>query len=111
MVKPVKVTSTDLVFAADAVCVLYANIIYADKEGVVTECPTPISGIFQACTLEVPPRKDENGYLSVYVWCYINNVQPSDFEDGYWVILKVPPHGLIELPDYCGEIIDRISVN
>lgn len=110
MLKQVKVTNTDFVLGADAVCVLYAQVTYVNEAGILTECPTPISGIFEVCNLELPPRKNENEHLSVYVWCFVNDIQPFNFDDGYWLILKVSPHGLIELPDYCGEVIDRIDV-
>lgn len=66
MPKQVRVRDTDLVLDADAVCVLYAKVFYTNEDGVVTEYPTSISGIFHSWPLEMPPRKDENGYLSVY---------------------------------------------
>lgn len=110
MPKPIKVTDTDLVLDVDAVCVLYAKVFYANEDGVVTECPTPISGIFHSWPLEMPPREDENGYLSVYVWCLINEIKLDEGdEEGYWLVLKVPPHGYIELPGYTGEVISRIN--
>lgn len=106
MSKPLEVTVTDLGLAADAVCVLYAKVLYENEHGVVTECPRRISGIFRAWSLELPPRKDEHGDLSVYVWCAINETD----DDAYWFVLKVPQHGFIELPNYTGEIISRIKI-
>ena len=112
MLKPVKVTETECVFGAVAVCVLYAKARYANEGGVVTECPTPISGVFQAWSLEISPRKDKEGFQYVYVWCDINDIQPEDVdEEAYWIVLKVPAHGLIELPNYDGEVIRRMNVS
>lgn len=105
----IKVTETDTVFGEDAVCVLYANVSYSLTDGTVLHSTTPISGIFHVCSLG--PRKDKDGFYHVYAWCLVNDLDASDFPDeSYWIVIKVPPHGLIELPNYIGEVITRISI-
>jgi|GEM_PF-4522163 len=110
MCELIKISETDFVFNQDAVCVLYANVSYSTKDGTVYHSTDSISGVFHACSLG--PRQDKDGYHYVYVWCQVNDLEASDFpDDNYWIILKVPLHGLIELPDHTGEVISRINVN
>lgn len=114
MHKAIEVKETNWVIDGDAVCVLYANVSYAEQDGTVIESKVPISGIFQACVLEMPPRKDKDGFQYVYVWCNVNDITfentDDDQEESCWVVLKVPPNGLIELPNYNGELISHIKI-
>lgn len=112
MLKTVEIATTKYVFGAGAVCVLYAKVGYAKQDGTVTESAGEISGIFEACTLDLPPREDKDGFSYVYVWCCVNQIKFDDFDDvDFWVVLKVPPNGYIELPNYCGDVISRVNVS
>ena len=111
MLKPIEVAATDYLFGADAVCVLYAKVKYALQDGTPTESSSLVSGVFQSCTLETAPRQDEEGFRYVYVWCDVNEITFDELEiQRAWVVLKVPVHGYIEIPNYCGEVITHINV-
>lgn len=114
MHQTIEVSETQYVIDADAVCVLYAKVSYAEQDGSVVESKAQISGIFQACASELPSRKDTDGFQYVYVWCCVNNITFQEIENEedawYWVVLKVPPNGFIELPNYTGELISHINI-
>lgn len=111
MLKAIEVKETDYVVGADAVCVLYAKVRYAMQDRNVAECQTPINGIFQTWPLEMAPRKDQEGFWFVYAWCNVNDIKFEETEEeGCWVVLKVPPNGLIELPGYSGDLISHLNI-
>lgn len=93
---PIQIKSTVHLLVGDAVCVLYAML------GDVG----PISGIFETYYPELGIHQREDGSYSVHVWCVEDKKdEPDDF-----LILNVPQHGFIHLPQYDGDVIAEITI-